>query len=547
MTLQGAGTCRVLLLTLLLHQHLQCTVSFPNGTGNTVMFAPYTLVPTSIVPESFLSFNFDWNLNQTKIDAWTNASFGWSLDLQNQRLRRLAQALAPANLRIGGSAADSAVYNEEFVGGIPCPDEVVVNKFCLTPARWDEVIEFADTTGLRIAFTLNMMAGRCGKPSCGHTGTGPWNSHNAFALLNYTATKYPNFSNHGFELGNELEFNLSPEQTSTALKQLRSMVNQLWPEVHFRPRVIGPDLNPRPDWLALMLDGLEPGDLDAITYHMYPGFGRSVDLPDLIPQPGWLDFTHQIMSATQRAVLSQPAGRSAELWIGETAAAWASGTAGVCNGFVSGFWWLDQLGAAASTGHGAMCRQCLVGGNYTLIDQLEGFKPNPDYWTAWLWRQTMGTKMIAVTQVMPYEGDFKPETRSYMSCTKIGSPGYKKGAVTMIYLNTGAQNASILLYQQSRMQESRRLAVVSSTAAPWGPTPPPFSQLPRLEFVLTPGDESAGLLSRDIALNGIILVFGKDMTFPELVGKRGEQENWVVPGKSYGFAVYPEAAAPACM
>jgi hypothetical protein len=60
--------------------------------------------------------------------------------------------------------------------------------------------------------------------------------------------------------------------------------------------------------------------------------------------------------------MATPLGRTAELWIGETAAAWASGTAGVCNGFVSGFWWLDQLGHAASTAHGAMCRQCLVGG-----------------------------------------------------------------------------------------------------------------------------------------------------------------------------------------
>jgi len=63
------------------------------------MFAPYTLVPTATVPPTFLSFNFDWNLNATaKPDAWTDASFGWTLDLQNPRLRALAKALAPANL-----------------------------------------------------------------------------------------------------------------------------------------------------------------------------------------------------------------------------------------------------------------------------------------------------------------------------------------------------------------------------------------------------------------------------------------------------------------
>ena len=132
------------------------------------------------------------------------------------------------------------------------------------------MVEFANECNVRIAFTLNMMAGRCGKASCGHTGSGQWDPRNARALLTYTAHKYKDFSRHGFELGNELEFNLSPNQTATALKELRGMVNELWPNPAFRPRVIGPDLNPRPDWMKLMLELLSPGDLDAVTYHMYP-------------------------------------------------------------------------------------------------------------------------------------------------------------------------------------------------------------------------------------------------------------------------------------
>ena len=113
------------------------------------------------------------------------------------------------------------------------------------------------------------------------------------------------------------------------------------------------------------------------------------------------------------AQAARAGGPVPELWIGETAAAWASGTAGVCDGFVSGFWWLDQLSQAAATGHGAMCRQCLVGGNYSLLDQLAGLRPNPDYWSALLWRQLVGTRVLALTQVMPYMGDFEPGTRGY--------------------------------------------------------------------------------------------------------------------------------------
>ena len=140
-------------------------------------------------------------------------------------------------------------------------------------------------------------------------------------------------------------------------------------------------------------------------------------------EPGWLDFSHYYMSAHHRALTNSKAAKGTEIWITETAAAWASGTAGVCDGFVSGFWYNDQLGMAATTGYSAMCRQCLVGGNYSLIDQLNGFKPNPDYWTAFLWRNLMGTKFLAIDQVMPEMGDYLAEIRAYMTCTPHGAPG----------------------------------------------------------------------------------------------------------------------------
>jgi heparanase 1 len=227
--------------------------------------------------------------------------------------------------------------------------------------------------------------------------------------------------------------------------------------------------------------------------------------------------------------------------------------------------WLDQLAQAATTGHGAMCRQCLVGGNYSLLDQTASFRPNPDYWSAWVWRQLMGNTMLAITQVMPYEGDYRPLTRAYMSCTRAGAPGFQPGAVTLLYINSDASNASVVLYQQSRLAADRQRHHTTTTTTmgqssdaadddvgddPWPPTPPPFPLLPRLEFVLTAADASAGLLSRRIALNGLPLEFDADHSqFPSLADAvaHGTTGNWVVPGHSYGFAVYPQAAAPACL
>lgn len=476
-----------------------------------------------------------------------SASYGWTLDLQDERLIKLATALAPANLRVGGSNADVAVYNEEFPGGEACDAEALSDRVCLSPARWDELLDFARKTGLSLVFTLNIMNGRDA------TGQGAFNASNAHALLAYTAKRHPSSVGWlAFELGNEKEFILTAEDTADCFKQVRGIINQLWPQAADRPRLVGPAMNPRPDWLTRFLIAMPPGTVDAVSYHMYAGYGRSLDLPQLMVEPGWLDFTHQVMRVNRQA-LAQAADHQArthaggqsvsqaarpELWIGETAAAWASGTAGVCDGFVSGFWWLDQLSQAAATGHGAMCRQCLVGGNYSLLDQLNGMAPNPDYWSAWLWRQLVGTEVLALTQVMPYMGDFQAATRGYLSCTRKGAPGYKAGAVTLVYINQDSQyeNRSITMTLEPRLQ---------GEPGRGDQTYAPFANLPRLEYVLTP--TTGGILSRGINLNGQPLAVGEGSTLPALQPVEGQAPEFIVPAQSYGFAVYPEAAAAACM
>jgi len=502
--------------------------AFPNTTGNQVLFAPFTLEPTSIVPPTYLSFNFDWNLNVTQDDAWTNASIGWSLDLQNPALIKLATALAPANLRIGGSPEDTAEYTG-FPGTGSCSDTAKEKHTCLTPARWEEIIEFASKCGLRILFGLNLMYGR--------ENNGDWDPSNMEALVKYTASKYPTFK-HGFGLGNEKEFLVSPQDTASCYNILRTTVNQAWPDADKRPIIVGPDLNTRPDWLSQFIAALDsPTTVDGVSYHMYVGYGRSLDLPKKMLKPGWLDFSHYYISAHHRSLTRSKAAPSTEIWITETAAAWASGTAGVCDGFVSGFWYMDQLGMAATDGHSAMCRQCLVGGNYSLIDQVNGFKPNPDYWTAWLYKHLMGTVMLAIDQVMPEMGDYDPTVRAYLSCTPPTAPGYKDGAVTMSFINQDSSNKSIELYQGARLNEF-------DGRKSWPPTPPDFEQLPRIEFVLT--SATGNVLARDVKLNGATLALNANGDVPKMVGKNGTALQFVVPPQSYGFAVYPDAAAPAC-
>lgn len=573
--------------------------AFPNGTGNTVMFAPFLEAPIATIPKSYLSFNFDWNLNATKNDAWTNASIGFSLDLQNKHLIKLASSLAPANLRVGGSSADAAEYQ---FGTHNCSRFAVEKHVCLTEIRWDELIEFCQKTGLRLVFDLNIMRGRTG------TGISSWDSSNAFALITYTQKNYPIWStkkNLAFELGNEKEFALTFIETANAFKKLRQIIDTVFQSVprNNRPILIGPSMNIRTDWLTNFLNALSTNPLslssssspilDVISYHMYPGYGRSIDLPSLIMQPAWLDFSHSIADQVKASILISNSNLDllngqTELWIDETAAAWASGTAGVCNGFLSGFWYLDQLASMATKGHGAMARQCLVGGNYSLIEQRNiynnkniliqaAFTPNPDYWTAWMWRHLVAgtdndtndtndtttattTTMLAVNQVMPYEGDFVPETRMYLVCTPITSPHYIKGSVTGIWLNQANENKSILMYQGQRMtyNENNVNDIYFDELKDSPAVPPNFPNLPRIEYILTPknmgGDEGDGdgddnkLLSRQILVNDVWLVMDKDGSMPILPnGRDGITENMIVPSSSYGFVIYPNANASGCL
>ena len=80
--------------------------------------------------------------------------------------------------------------------------------------------------------------------------------------------------------------------------------------------------------------------------HRYYGWSWALPLNELHSQ----DFSHRYMDSHLRSLQRSKMAAGTEMWISETAAAWASGTAGVCDGFVSGFWWLDQLGMAATKG-----------------------------------------------------------------------------------------------------------------------------------------------------------------------------------------------------
>ena len=156
------------------------------------------------VDERFLSFAVD-TAEVVGGDFWAPPGQGQGLldthavdafDFGRAELRRLAGALAPAYLRIGGTDADRTAYRLEDG---PPPAAPGGARWVLTRRRWDAVNEFASAVGLRIMFTLN--AG----PSA-RRPDGSWDPDSARGLVAYSQSRgYPV---DVWELGNEI--NLFP-------------------------------------------------------------------------------------------------------------------------------------------------------------------------------------------------------------------------------------------------------------------------------------------------------------------------------------------------
>lgn len=102
----------------------------------------------------------------------------------------------------------------------------------------------------------------------------------------------------------------------------------------------------------------------------------------------------------------------AEIWVGEIAAAWHSGQENTTNAFVSSLWYADTFGTLSRYNHTGFCRQCLVGGSYSLLRR-EDYHPNPDYYTGLLWHRLMGNAVFNVSASSSHFSSATLPLRSY--------------------------------------------------------------------------------------------------------------------------------------
>jgi heparanase len=405
--------------------------------------------PVHTLPVEYLSFAFDssqlvggkwWNPLASGVETGTGTVHAPIFNFNQPALDKLAQALAPAYVRIGGSESDKIYYDLHTSADVK-PEIPKGYQSVMTAGEWDAVNSFAQRNGLKLVFTLN--AGPSARKS-----DGSWDSSNATELLAYTAQHH--YPVAAWELGNELNLfwfvyglkSIVPvEQYAGDLRAARKLVQQYTPDARFSGQgsafwpLLGEPLQLFFGYMPKYLE-LANNQVDQVSWHYYPQQGRRGPIavrrayPSRLLDPQNLDevkyWADKIRQWRDQYAPDKP------IWLGETGNAQYGGEPGLSDRYLAGLWWLDELGALAQNGHDVVVRQTLIGSNYGMLN--DDLSPRPDYWASVLWKRLMGTQVYNVSSA----GENSAKLRLYAQ----GQPAGSQGSVTILAINLDTQRSA---------------------------------------------------------------------------------------------------------
>ncbi|KAI4335931.1 hypothetical protein L6164_014526 [Bauhinia variegata] len=499
--------------------------------------------------DNFICATIDW-WPHDKCD-YNHCPWGYSsainLDLSHPLLAKAIQAFKPLRIRIGGSLQDQVLYE---VGSLnsPChPFQKMkgglfgFSKGCLHMKRWDELNHFFNDTGAILTFSLNALRGRHQVEH--NVWEGDWDSKNAYDFISYTVSK--GYKINSWEFGNELSgkgigATVGAAQYGKDLINLKRILDTLYKNHNIKPPLVAPGGFYQKDWYDKLLQVSGSGIVNVVTHHIYNlGPGNDPQLPKKILDPEHLSRVSSIFSNLTETI--QKHGPWTSAWVGEAGGAFNSGGRSVSNTFLNSFWYLDQLGMAASYNTKVYCRQTFIGGNYGLLN-VTTFTPNPDYYSALLWHRLMGKSALAVTSHAS-----SPYLRIYAHCSK------DKDGVTLLVINLSNQTHFILRVQnevtakveaKSIHRESSFTRHLKKTFSWVGTQGSDVTY--REEYHLTSRDDN--LQSRTMVLNGIPLELTNEGEIPRLDPVRSNVHSPIyIASFSIAFIVFPNFDAPVCL
>jgi heparanase len=427
------------------------------------------------------------------------------IDLSNPRLRKLAQALGPAYVRVSGTWQNSTFFQNDDNPPPAQPPQGF--KGVLTRAQWKGVVDFAQAVDDKIVTSFAISAGT-------RDPEGVWTPAQAKAFLDYT--KSIGGSIAAAEFMNEPTFpgpgGAPAGYDAAAFARdakvfARFLRGQSPQTVFLGPGGVGEGVSMMPGGIKMKL--LESEDLlkaagpifDAFSYHFYGGVSRRCTGNQTVAQAlssEWLDRT--AAAEAFYAGLRDKYTPGKPLWLTETAEA-ACGGDQFAGQFADAFRFLNQLGTLAQKGVQVVMHNTLAASDYGLLDE-STLEPRPDYWAALLWKRLMGDIVLdpAVTGA--------ENLRVFAHCAQ-----HQSGGVALVLLNTDREHAQTVTLGQ-----------------------------PGERLTLTASD----LTSSKTMLNGAELAIQADGSLPNLRGEKAAAGPITLPPLSTTFVVIPGVRNQSC-
>jgi hypothetical protein len=430
------------------------------------------------------------------------------IDLSNPRLRKLAAALSPAYVRVSGTWANSADFQDsENAAPVNAPSGF---SGILTRQEWKGVIDFSHVVNAEIVTSVA-------------TGLGPrdaqgvWTSEQARELFEYTKSVGGRIA--ASEFMNEPTFAAmggAPKGYDAAsygrdVEVFRSFLRKTAPDTLF----LGPGSVGEGPFAIPMAGGvLKSEDLlhaagpvfDVFSYHLYAAISQRCAIMGASSQTtaavalsrDWLSRPEKI--GTFYADLRDKFEPGKSLWITETADAACGGNPWAST-FLDTFRYLVQHASLAQRGVRVIVHNTLASSDYGLLDE-NTFAPRPNYWAALLWRRLMGTTVLD-PQIAS-----TPNLYAYAHCLRSHS-----GGVALLVINADAQQ----VHEVTLVPEAERYTLTAKQ-----------------------------LQDREVQLNGKTLQLNSDGDVPEFVGQPTPSGRISFAPASITFLAIPNASNSNC-
>jgi heparanase len=356
------------------------------------------------------------------------------IDLSNPRLRKLAAALSPAYVRVSGTWANSAYFQDsENAAPANAPSGF---SGVLTRAEWKGVIDFSRAVNAEIVTSVATGAGS-------RDAQGAWAADQARQLFDYTksaggriaATEFMNEPTYAAMGGAPKGYDAASYGRDVAV--FRTFLRKTAADTLF----LGPGSVGEGPFAMPMGGGvLKSEDLlhaagpvfDVFSYHLYAaasercasmGASSQTTAAAALSQD-WLSRPEKI--GAFYADLRERFEPGKSLWITETADAACGGNPWAST-FLDTFRYLVQHATLAQRGVKVIMHNTLASSDYGLLDE-NTFAPRPNYWAALLWRRLMGATVLD-----PHTSPI-PNLYVYAHCLQN-----HPGGVTLLVINADLQ------------------------------------------------------------------------------------------------------------